>query len=159
MSALVASGCGGSSKGASTAASAANAAVASGAKPSGKPLSRLELIARGDAICYRLNARRSSSTMSRPQDYERIVPALAAYELAATTEMAQLVPPASMAHDWQRMVAGSRTIAETTGRFHTYAEASGNKFAHEMDLVLGKGIDELTQAAKHAGFKDCANFA
>jgi hypothetical protein len=125
----------------------------------GKPLSRSELLAKGDAICYRLNARRSSLKLERPQDYERIVPPLAAYELAAANEMGQITPPASMANDWQEMVAGSHTIAEATGRFHTYKEANTGKLAITVDHLLGKGIDELTQAAKRAGFKDCARFA
>jgi hypothetical protein len=163
---LAASGCGGSSKATSTPAPATSAAnttsstaTEASVKPSGKPLSRSELIARADAICYRLNARRSATTIGRPQDYERVVPALASYELAAATEMGKLVPPASMAHDWQQIVAGSRTVAAATGRFHTYAEAKAGTLAHTIDLVLGKGIDELVHAAKRAGFKDCSHFA
>jgi hypothetical protein len=164
--AFAVSGCGESSKGTST-ASQATIAVATGstgarvtvAEKPGKQLSRSELVAQGDAICYRLNAKRSAITLSRPGDYERLVPPLAAYELAGATEMGRLVPPASMASDWQKMVAGSRTIANATGRFRTYAEANAGKLAHAIDLVLGKGIDELTHAAKHAGFKECSHFA
>jgi hypothetical protein len=126
---------------------------------SSKPLSRSELIAQGDAICYRLNAKRATLTISRPQDYERIVPPLAAYELAAAAEMGRLMPPTSMAHDWSEMVSGARTIAQATGRFRTYAEANKGKLAHTIDLVLGRGIDELVHAAKRAGFKECSHFA
>ncbi len=164
--ALAASGCGESSKGTSTASQATSAAATGStgaritvAEKPGKQLSRSELVAQGDAICYRLNTRRSAITMSRPGDYERFVPALAAYELAGATEMGRLVPPASMADDWQKMVAGSRTVADATGRFRTYAEANAGKLAHTMDLVLGKGIDELTHAARHSGFKECSHFA
>jgi hypothetical protein len=156
--ALAASGCGGSSKGTATATSASAASQTSSAASS-KPLTRSELIARGDAICYRLNAKRASLTINRPQDYERLVPPLATYELAAAAEMGRLTPPTSMARDWQQMVSGARTVAQATGRFHTYAEASTGKIARTIDLVLGKGIDELVHAAKHAGFKDCSRFS
>jgi hypothetical protein len=161
-SALTAAGCGESTKPTSqttqAAVTAQTTANTTAAKPSG-PLNRTELIAKGDAICYRLNARRSATTIGRPQDYERVVPALAAYELAAVNEMSQLTPPQSMKRYWQQMLTGSRAIAEATGRFHTYTEASTGKLAHIVDVALGKGIDELTKAAKRAGFKECSHFA
>jgi hypothetical protein len=163
---LVPSGCGGSTKSATRTAPSGSAQPPAGGKAdvtsesstSSGSLTRAQLIARGNAICYRLNARRSSTRISRPQDYERLVPVLAAYELAAATEMSKLTPPASMARDWRQMIAGSRTIAEVTGHFQRYSEAGNEKKSRPLDAILGKAIEELTSAAKHAGFKDCAQF-
>lgn len=160
---LAVGGCGGSAKSsnqqtsAQTAGKQTNVANQSGV-PSG-PLTRAQLIARGDAICYRLNVRRASTRIGKPQDYERLIPQLAAYELAAANEMGEITPPASMAHDWQQMVAGSHTIAEVTGHFHRYVDATNDKKALPFDIILGKGIDQLTKAAKRAGFKECGRFA
>jgi hypothetical protein len=155
---LIAAGCGGSSKSSSHPASAQSSTSAAVTAPAGA-LTRAQLIARGNAICYRLNVRRTSITIRKRQDYEALVPALAGEELAAAVEMGKLTPPPSMAHDWQQMITGAHTIGEVTGHFRTYAEASNEKLARPFDPILTKGIDQLVGAAKHAGFKECSHFA
>jgi hypothetical protein len=125
--------------------------------PSG-PLTRAELLARGDAVCYRLNTRRQSTLIARPSDYERQAPALAAYELTGATELGELTPPASMAQSWQHIVAGARTVATVTGRFPHFAQASSDAIGHRYDAILGKAIDEMVNAAKRSGFKECSRF-
>jgi hypothetical protein len=157
---LAASGCGGSAKSSSqttSPASAVSTTANESATPSG-PLTRAQLIAKGDAICYRLNTRRSSTRINTPQAYERLVPPLAAFELAGAAEMGKLIPPPSMAHAWQQMVAGARTIAEVTGRYRRYADASSHKLSRPLDAILGKAINELVVTAKREGFNDCARF-
>jgi hypothetical protein len=116
------------------------------------------LISRGDAICYRLNAKRRTISIGGPEDYERLVVPLAAYELAAATEMGSLTPPPSLAPAWQQIVSGTRTLARLTGHFHTYAEASNLKLSRPFDAELGKAMDQVTRSAKQAGFKDCTRF-
>lgn len=163
--ALVGSGCGSSSKKSTpTAASStvANAAVTNAPDVSvpahSGPLTRAELIATGDAICYRLNVRRKSTRIEHPSDHERLVPALAAYEMAGAVEMSKLVPPASMSGIWQHIVNGSHTIAVITARFPRYSEATNDKLTLPSDIALGKAIDEVTHAAKKAGFKECSRW-
>jgi hypothetical protein len=164
--ALVVFGCGGSSKSSTskTASSSTQASTGSEASGGGSPaptgtLTPAQLIAKGNAICYRLNARRSSIVVATPHDYERLVPPLAAYELASAAEMSKLTPPPSMAADWRRIVAGSRLIALATGRFRKSADAGNAAKSRPLDAMLTKGIDELTSAAKHAGLSECAHFA
>jgi hypothetical protein len=161
-SVLVATGCGGSAKTASQSASSTPTSAASAtsppATPVGAPLTRAQLIAKGDAICYRLNARRQSTRIEHAKDYEHLIPSLAAYESQGANEMSQLVPPASMAHAWRSIVIGSHTIAEVTGRFHRYSEASNLKLSHQYDVLLGHAIDQVVHNAKHAGFKECSRF-
>lgn len=125
-------------------------------KPTG-PLTRAQLIADGDTICYRLNTRRSTTRVARPQDYKRLIPALAAYELAGANEMNNLTPPPSMAHDWQQMITGARDIARATAKVHNYADANNTAISRTVERILYKGIHQLTTAAKRAGFKDCAH--
>ncbi len=161
-SVLAASGCGGSTKASSQAASTTVAGSPAGATatqtaPSG-PLTRAQLIEKGEAICYRLNVKRSSTRISQPGDYERFVPVLAATELAAATEMGNLTPPPALAGEWREMIAGAHAIGEVTGHFPHYSEASNNKLAHRYDVILSHAVEQLTGAARRAGFKECARF-
>ncbi len=160
-STLVSLGCGKAAKSVGQgAAGPRTAAQASLSAPSKRtpPLTRAQLIAKGDAICYRLNARRASTRIDRPADYERLVPALAAYELAGASEMSTLTPPPALAQDWRRMVEGARTIAQATARIRNARLAGSKSFAEAIEPVLYKGIEELTGAAKSAGFKECSRF-
>lgn len=162
---LAASGCGSSTKSSATTSSTSPASTTSQAAHttasavSSGPLTRAQLIEKGNEICYRLNARRQSTSLGRPKDYEHVVPALAAYELAGATEMANLDPPTSLASYWGEMVAAAHTIAEVTGRFSHFSEASNEKLARPYDIMLGKAINQIKHAAKQAGFKECAQFS
>jgi hypothetical protein len=165
--ALVASGCGSSAKSArratSSTASSSNASskVSSvsgkSSKPSG-PLTHAQLIAKGDAICYRVNARRQSLSYGTPKEYEQVVPPLAAYELRAANEMGELAAPHTLSDAWRKIVLGSRTIAEVTGRFPHFSEASNATLSHRYRVLLSKTIADVTSTAKHAGFKECSRF-
>lgn len=154
--AIGAAGCGNSTsptnQKTSTHATATNAN-----RPASGPLTRAQLIAKGDEICYRLNTRRQSTTIGHQQDYERVVPELSAYELSGATEMSQLRPPDAMAHAWQTMITDSRIIAEITGRYRRYGEVS-HKEQHPFDVMLGNAINELVTVAKREGFKECSHF-
>lgn len=120
------------------------------------PLTRTQLIAEANTICSRLNARRSTTVIRNQQDFERVVPALVAYELAGATEMSKLTPPASLTQSWHQVITGTRTIAEATG--HTYVEETSGPNAKTIDVSLGNGIKELVDAAKHIGLNECAQF-
>ncbi len=121
-----------------------------------RPLTRAQLISKGNTICYRLNARRVTTVVRNRRDYERLVPSVVAYELAGATEMSKLTPPASMAQAWQQIIDSTRAIAQATG--HPYTEATSPKTAKPIDAALTQAINELTAAAKHAGIAECAKF-
>lgn len=165
--ALAASGCGGSGKATgqtgsppSVGSSSAKRSPSPTASSSPTaPLTRAELIAKGDAICWRVNARRVSTKVSSPADYERLVPPLAAYELAAAAEMRRLTPPASMAKAWEQITSATQTIAEVTGTYREYSKASNEKLVHHLDAILATAIHQMVTAAKREGFKNCASFA
>jgi hypothetical protein len=162
-STMAVAGCGSSSKSptksANQASSTAATSMQSGKAPTPTgPLTRAQLIERGDAICYRLNTRRLSTKIVKPQDYEQLVPALAAYELQGANEMDALTPPTSMKADWRRIVLASHTIAEVTGHFPHYSEAGSHTLSRKYDIIMGKAIDESVKTAKGAGFKECSRF-
>jgi len=125
--------------------------------PSNGVLTRSELVTKANQMCYRLNARRATTTISRQQDFETLVPSLAAYESTVAEEMGQLKPPPSMAHDWQLIVGNAHAIAEITGSLHTYAQAATKSKAQVT--VLQRSIQQMTSAAKRAGLKECSHFA
>jgi len=166
---LAASGCGGSSKTTSTTTAANTSAPATTAaapttstasvenkSTSGKPLTQAELIAKADAICARVNAKRSTIAISTAQQYATLVPQLASYEQAAVAELAALVPPASMANDWNLIVAGSRQLADNTTKLGEDAKAEDFSSLHTLVASNEKTQAQLTATAKRAGFKDCA---
>lgn len=155
------SGCGGGSKAtsASTSASRSTAPASSHTTvASNKPLSRAEFIERGDAICYRLNARRKSTSFSNPAGYKRVMPPLAAYEMEGVNEMDQLVPPSSLASTWRQIVIDSRTVAEVTRLVPTFKKGTSDALGKKYDIILGKAIYRMVHAAQRVGFKECSRF-
>jgi hypothetical protein len=170
-SALAASGCGGATKSSSSTAPA-TVAQSSTATPSTttssstatspvatRPLSRAQLIATANSICFGLNAKRKATRISSALEYERLVPQLATYELAAAEEMSKITPPAAMVGTWKQIVAGTQVIAEVTGHFRHYSEASDPKTAHVYDVAITKAIQQVQSAAKQAGLTECAQFS
>jgi hypothetical protein len=133
---LAASGCGGSAG-------------------STKPLTRSELIARGDTICRRINARLAAIRIKSAKDYAR----LGAFEQAAVANMRELTPPASMSSGWGQVVSGAQTLADATAKIGTFprVEAFGTTpAAHEAFAAAGAGTRQMVAAAQREGFKDCA---
>lgn len=167
-SALIASGCGGSSKSSthteSSALAGSTTQQASTSSPkqastSSKPLTRTQLIAKADAICKRVNARLASSTAHNHQQIVRIAAQLAAFERTATGELMQLVPPAELATDWSQIVAGVRALADTTARYGEYA--ASNQLANAQKFIVAgrRRTRQAAAVAKRDGFTDCAHLS
>jgi predicted outer membrane protein len=104
---VTAAGCG-SAKGKTPATTSSYTATATTASEtqSGKPLTRAEWIAAGEAICKRTNAQLGSLHIKSLKDYARVLPQAASYDQAESSELGRLVPPASMASDWKKRVSG-----------------------------------------------------
>jgi hypothetical protein len=119
-----------------------------------KPLTRSELIARGDAICRRINAQLNAIRSAK--DYAR----LGAYEQAAVVEMRRLTPPSSMASDWGQVVSGAQARADATAKIGTYppegAFATRKPAVRAAYAAAGTGMQQMVTAARREGFKDCA---
>jgi hypothetical protein len=142
-SVLTASGCGGS--------------TSSSTESTGQ-LTRSQLIAKADAICQAVNAKRASITIKTAQDFARSVPKLAADEHAAVEEMRKLTPPASMTNSWRQIVDSAQTIAYVTGRYRTYAQASNEKLVAPLSAALSKASQAMTVTANREGIRQCAQF-
>ncbi len=169
---LVASGCGGSSKTDST-ATVANTTSAvttttttSTATPThtvtavkvatGKPLTHAQLIAAGDAICAQANTKRRAVVIITPKDLARNLPQIAIYDNTETNELGELVPPASMAHQWAQILADFQAVGEYVS---TMAQDSQANNLTSVRTLYPKGEashQKLIAIAKQAGFKRCS---
>ena len=146
---IVMSGCGG------TTATSPQKSLAADATA---PLTRATLIAKADAICARVNAKRATVTITSTQSYAQLTP-LAAYERTASAELATLAPPASMADDWHQILNDSRVLAEVTDRVAPYAQANNLKGAHTLLVVASNAEHQMLLLAKRDGFSSCARLS
>jgi predicted lipid-binding transport protein (Tim44 family) len=167
--ALVAAGCGSSSKTSSTQKSAANSAVSTPAVSTpasppttkaklatGKALTKAQLIAKADAICARSNAKTSAIPARSVQDLPRVLPQVAIYNRAEAAELAKLVPPSSLTHDWSQMINDLELHSHYSEEVvqlmkSSKPEAAGQPF-HQSTVVL----EDLLTRARHDGFKRCS---
>lgn len=126
-----------------------------------KPLTRAELIVRGDAICRRINARLAATTVGKGGGFGQLMPPLAAYEHAAVLEMRKLTPPASMADGWGQVIGGAQMLADATAKIGEYAKANNNTLpttppTRAAFTAAGAGTRQMIAAAHREGFDDCA---
>jgi len=159
-SALITAGCGGSStKSSSTGTTQATNSSVGGSSAGTTPLTRSELIAKADAICYRVNAERSSNRIRSNQSIVTSVPRLAAYEQKAYAELGRLVPPASIAGEWKQLVAAATALAADTKKVGEYAQAGNSSGAGGSLAASNLDIQKMIAVAHRNGFKDCAQFS
>jgi hypothetical protein len=163
--ALVASGCGGSSKsGTSTATLAATttAAPTPTTLPSptvklatGRPLTRAKWIAEADAICAHVNTEAGAISVRSGSEYVTALPQVAVYYSTEAKNLSNLVPPASMAGDHARIVNGLQLFSEYLSK-SGQALATGNKSAAGQLYRAAVGVQKrLIAVAKRDGFKRC----
>jgi hypothetical protein len=163
-------GCGSSSKSGSTSTAVSTTAsstitttptplpttTAALAIATGKPLTREQLIAKGDLICARANLKLKTMSSATRQDTARLLPQAAGYERIQATELSKLVPPASLASDWKQIVAGIQKFSELSIRAAEYLQAKNTSAATSIVQAANTTQRQLTAIAKRDGFKDCA---
>jgi hypothetical protein len=150
---------------ATTAVAALLAAAGCGSSGSsnGAPASKARFIARADAICKPLNARRSAantevgpvtSTATLPK-VAQIAPFLAAFERNAVVELRRLTAPAALAGSWRRILAGTQLLAEDSVRLGEQAKAGDLKAVKDTIHRSQQRERELIAIAAPAGFAHC----
>jgi hypothetical protein len=150
--ALALGGCGGASSSARSSEGFTSASPASGSS-----LSRSAFIARADAICKRLNAEMAkvkAKSTSLPE-ITRVAPVHAALEQGAVSELGQLVPPSSIAREWQQIVAYRRTLAAELVKLGKDAKAKDSAGVKALTASKRSVHKQLLAAGAQAGFKDC----
>lgn len=161
-------GCGSSAKPANTnssTGSSATTAVTSTTRTSspqtvklaaGKPLSRREWIAKGDAICSRLNAWLAANPVKSVREFAQILPQAAAYEREEYNRLIQLVPPASKTKDWLTFLAQTRQWAENSAAIAASAQSGQFTLNTPLATSTRKIHESLAHLAGHDGFKACS---
>jgi hypothetical protein len=136
-------------------------AVAGCGGSSSSPKSRA--IARADAICKPLNARRNAAnkavgtlaSASTLPKIAKVVPGLVAYERTAISELRALTVPASLSADWQKILGGIEQLSDNAVKLGAYARAGNvagvTKLSHEDE----QSQRELLTVAQTAGFAHC----
>jgi hypothetical protein len=159
---FIASGCG-SSKNASSSTSARSTSTSAStgsatSDGSGPSLSTAQLVSKAEAICSRLNSELAGAkdVFSDLQGIARIAPRRAALEQAATTELSNLVPPASLTSDYQRLIVARRRFAEGLTKIGEAAAANNTQTTHAAFVSSTKAAAEITTVAERHGLKACA---
>lgn len=173
ISALAAAGCGGSSKTGSTASvaaattTAATTATTATAPPTitattikvatGTPLSVTTLVAKGDAICASANAKISAISVKTQADFRRVLPQVAIYNATESNELDKLVPPASLASDWARIINAAHLYSAYVNRIAGVAQTSSYTTTAGPLIQTAEGVHkQMVSIARHDGFKHCA---
>jgi hypothetical protein len=134
-----------------------SALAASGCGGSTKPLTRAELVEKANAICRRVNVKLASSTsqVKTQADLARIAPQLASFEQGALSELSKLSPPSELASDWKAILTDAQTLADNTAKIGEYAKTNQKKALQELSLASEKVEKNLVTTTKRNGMKDC----
>jgi|GEM_PF-1893691 hypothetical protein len=151
--ALVANGCGGTSKG-----PPAGARTATPRATTNGP-STSTFVAAAEDICKRLNDELPRDKTAHPSigDIARTAPQNAAMESEAATALGGLVPPRSLASDWSKIVDYRKRLAQEL--VELARDAQVNDVAAVLSLTASKAKlhERLLRASRHAGFKECSH--
>jgi inorganic triphosphatase YgiF len=123
--------------------------------PKGAALTVAQISAKADAICTHLSSQRNLLNVSTPEDLKLAVPQVAAYQRQMLSEFEQLVPPASFANTWQKILANARTLAESTAQVSEKLQANDGAGARPAYAAFAKARLEMRATAKQAGMKSC----
>jgi hypothetical protein len=167
-SALLASGCGGSSKpAASTAAATTPATTASTLTPTpppttlklatGKALTRAQWIAQGDAICAHVNTEVAAISVRTVSEDARLIPQIAAYYSTEASALSKLVPPVSMASDGSRIVNGIQLVSEYLYRSAQELQAGDTSTGGQTFRAAVAVQKQPIAVARRDGFTKCTD--
>jgi hypothetical protein len=125
---------------------------------SGSPLDRTTWLARGDAICGRLNTQLEATKVidGTTREFARALPQAAAYEHVALNELEHLVPPRSKAHDWQQFLTYTQYWANGSSSLATAAQSGHFALKSPLAVATEKAFEARARIAKRDGFKQCS---
>ena len=167
--AFTAGGCGGSSKATSTAsggttATATQTTTAAASQTtttavklaSGKPLTRAQWIAKGDAICARLNTQLSATVVKSPSDLERVLPQATLYERSALAQLSSLVPPSRYRSPWLHLLSNVEHWAANSAAMAAETHSGHFKINTRLFETTDAYHENFASIARHSGFKVCS---
>jgi hypothetical protein len=126
---------------------------------------RAQLIAKADPICEATIKRRleeekrlsAASTSGPPlKALASSAPGLAASQSRAVSQLRELSPPATLAKDWQSMLAALQQLATDTARIGAYAKEKNVKALEKVVRTGGGTRRRLASIATRDGLAPCA---
>jgi hypothetical protein len=151
--ALAVTGCGGSSKATGTHVSSASSGTRSTTRaPSGS------FVARAEAVCRRVNTEivALKAKSASAAEVKRIVPQTIAIEREGLARLEKLEPPASLAHDWQRMLGYRRMLARQLAQLLDIAQKNDGTSVKPLAAAKKRLHTSLSTVATSNGFTACA---
>jgi hypothetical protein len=131
-----------------------------------KPLTRAQLIAKASVICRGTIAKRlqaEKTLVPEPSGAPPLralaasAPQLAASQSQAVAQLRALDPPASLAHDWQKLLAGLQQLADETARIGADAKAKNVKAIEKAATEAHGSRSRTFEAGYRAGLIVCGN--
>jgi hypothetical protein len=165
--ALATSGCGSSKAGSATTGTAtttttttttSSTSTSPATFATGKPLTRAQLIARGDAICASTNAKFAAIIAKTRPEFVHLLPQAAVYLGTEAEGLSRLVPPTSMSGDWTQIVNNIHFASEYVTRVARYFQEKQEKAANQLYEKANKLNSQSEAIAKGDGFKHCSRF-
>jgi hypothetical protein len=114
-------------------------------------------MAQADGICQRLNAT-FAATKPKSQSMQaiaRLAPGRAELERQAVAQLGKLMPPPSLAHDWQQIVSHRLTLALELVKLGQKAKANNAVAIAALTKSKQSVHGKLLAIAEHDGFKQC----
>ena len=165
---LIVSACGSSSKSVTTTSSTpgsiqTGSTTTTASQPiavaTGRPLTRVQWISKGDAICALLNDQLAANTVNKNKSFASVLPQAAAEEQAEAAQLARLVPPAAEATNWRRFLTETREWAANTERLGEKAAVTQFTVTDPLVTQTTKIHASLMSIARREGFKHCSVLA
>ena len=122
----------------------------------GGGLSKSELVAKGDAICKRINTRMAKQPDPKSaKDLQRLANKTVALSDPAIDDMEELEPPSELEADFDKFVASLKRQRDLTRKI---GEAAGEGDTAELQKVgadAQKAQKEYRRLSGRIGFKEC----
>jgi hypothetical protein len=164
--ALTAAGCGESTKGSTASRTTTATQAASQTTPAAPPKpaessarvshpTSSQLIAEANSICTQLNNGAHTIHVSSLRSIAATTPKLVGFYQTAITEMKKLTPPASVASDWQAMIADFEKIEGKVLASGRYASVDDGKGTLKADVEIGAIQKHRSAIAKRDHMDGC----
>jgi hypothetical protein len=147
-------GCGSSA----TKTNSTTAATTTAATTTSSGSSPASMITSAEAICERASAlvAAHSTTTILPKAIAKAAYYLGRVEQNAVNELAKLEAPATIAHDWQQLLADRRTLAADLAKLGHYEERSDFAKVHVVGPAMRALQQNMLTLGQSAGVKACA---
>jgi hypothetical protein len=122
----------------------------------GGGLSKQELVAKGDAICKRVNARMAKvPDPQTAEDLQRLADRTVEVSDPAIEEMEALEPPSDLEDDFKKFVASLKRQRDLTKKLGAAAGKGDTAALHKVGADAQKARDEHRRLTGKIGFKQC----